>query len=55
MEVYENDKLVIPDKYKSMSVAELENEKNKMLSQIMSENRPKKPIKTNKRKIVFNY
>ena len=51
----ENDKLVIPEKYKSMSVSELKREEKKVLADILKQERPKKTAKTNKRKIVFNY
>lgn len=55
MLAYENDILVIPEKYKNMSVSELEKEKEKLLKQINSEDRPKKTVKNNKNNIVFKF
>ena len=51
---YENDVLVIPEKYKNMSIPELENEKIKLLNELIISERPKKTIKENKNNIVFN-
>jgi len=55
MEVYENDTLIIPEKYKKMSVSELEKEKARMLQRITSSERPKKTAKKNRNNITFNF
>ena len=55
MIAYENDTLVIPEKYKKMSVSELEKEKKKVLKEINVSERQKKVIKKNKHHIVFNF
>ncbi len=55
MAVYENDVLEIPEEYKRMSVSELEKEKERLLQEIYSKERPKKQVKANKRNIVFNF
>ena len=55
MEVYENDKLVIPKKYKKMSISEIEKEKDLLLKQILLSDRPKKVIKKNKNNIVLRF
>ena len=55
MEVYENDKLIIPEKYKKMSMSEIEREKNKLLKEILLSERQKKVIKSNKNNITFNF
>lgn len=54
---YENDVLVIPEKYKNMSISELENEKIKLLNEIIILERPKKVIKVNNNNnnIVFKF
>ena len=39
--MYENDKLIIPEKYRKMSVSELRYEKEKLYVQIKKENRDK--------------
>lgn len=52
---YENDVLIIPEKYKNMSVSELEKEKMKVLQKINASERPKKPVKRNENNIVFNF
>ncbi|MCM1387258.1 MAG: hypothetical protein NC231_08030 [Bacillus sp. (in: Bacteria)] len=52
---YENDVLIIPEKYKNMSGSELEKEKMKVLREINNSERPKKNIKRNKNNIVFNF
>ena len=52
---YENDVLVIPEKYKNMSISELENEKIKLLNKLMISERHKKVTKENKNNIIFNY
>ena len=46
---------VSPNEYKKMSVSELEKEKERLLQEIYSKERPKKQIKTNKRNIIFNF
>ena len=55
MELYENDILIIPEKYKNMSISELEREKNKLLKKIIISERPKKIIKENKNNITFKF
>ena len=55
MAMYENDILMIPNEYKKMSVSELEKEKERLLQEIYSKERPKKQIKTNKRNLIFNF
>ena len=55
---YENDVLVIPEKYKNMSISELENEKIKLLNELIILERPKKVIKVNNNNnnnIVFKF
>lgn len=39
--MYENDKLIIPEKYRKMSVSELRYEKEKLYTQIQRENKEK--------------
>lgn len=55
MAVYENDTLIIPEKYKRMSVSELEEEKKKILNEINISGRTKKIIKENKNNIIFSF
>lgn len=55
MAAYENDTLVIPERYKKMSVSELEKEKIKVLREIEVSERPKKAMKKNKNNIVFKF
>lgn len=55
MAAYENDTLVIPERYKRMSVSELEMEKKKLLKEIQSSQRPRKVIKENKNHIIFKF
>lgn len=55
MAAYENDNLVIPEKYKKMSVSELEIEKKRMLKELLSSDRPKKVVRKNKNNIVFKF
>lgn len=55
MTAYENDTLVIPEKYKKMSVSELEKEKETMLREILKSERPKKSMKKNKNNIIFKF
>ena len=55
MVTYENDTLVIPERYKKMSVSELEEEKIKVLKEISISEAPKKAIKKNKNNIVFKF
>lgn len=52
--IHENDILIIPDKYKNMSIEELNIEKDKMLKEIKKQNCEKKQIKENKNNIIFN-
>ena len=52
---YENDTLEIPERYKKMSVSELEKEKTKVLKEINVSDRPKKVIRKNKNNIVFRF
>ena len=54
--IYENDKLIIPEKYRKMSVSELRYEKEKLYTQIQKErksNVQSKPIKSNS--VVFHF
>ena len=53
--IHENDILIIPDKYKNMSIEKLNIEKDKMLKEIKTQDRNKKQIKENKNNIVFNF
>lgn len=55
MVVCENDKLLIPKKYKEMSIPEIDMEKKKVLKEFRSQLRPKKRISTNKNGILFNF
>ena len=55
MAVYENDTLIIPEKYKRMSVSELEEEKKKILNELNISGRTKKIIKENKNNIIFSF
>lgn len=55
MTVYENDTLVIPERYKKMSVSELEKEKSKILEELELSERPKKTVKKNRNNIVFKF
>lgn len=55
MVAYENDTLEIPERYKKMSVSELEKEKTKVLKEINVSDRPKKVIRKNKNNIVFRF
>lgn len=52
---YENDILIIPVKYKNMSIPELECEKIELLQEINSVERQKKIIKQNQNNIVFKF
>ena len=49
--IYENDILIILEKYKNMSIEEIELDKNKILKELKNE---KKQIKENKNNIIFN-
>lgn len=51
----ENDIIIIPEKYKKMSLAELETEKEEVLKDLLSGARPKKTIKENKNNICFRF
>ena len=53
--IHENDILIIPDKYKNMSIEKLNIEKDKMLKEIKTQDRKKKQIKENKNNIIFNF
>lgn len=55
MMAYENDTLIIPEKYKKMSLAELEIEKKEVLKELLSVDRPKKIVKENKQGIRFEF
>jgi hypothetical protein len=55
MVAYENDILVIPEKYKKMSVSELEREEKKVLGELLSSERPKKTVRKNKNNITFMF
>lgn len=55
MIAYENDTLVIPEKYKKMSVSELEKEKEKVLREVLKTERTKKNEKKNKKNIIFHF
>jgi hypothetical protein len=46
MQAYENDILIIPDKYKKMSVSELEREEKRLLEKSLASKRTKKVVKT---------
>lgn len=52
MTAYENDTLIIPEKYKKMSVSEIEREKVRMLKEILSAERPRKEKNSS---IVFKF
>ena len=54
--IYENDKLIIPEKYRKMSVSELRYEKEKLYTQIKKEkkaNAQSKSIKSNS--VIFHF
>ena len=55
MTTYENDVFVIPEKYKNMTVSELEKEKMKVLQKVNASERIRKTVKKNKKNIVFNF
>ena len=55
MMAYGNDILIIPEKYKKMSVSELEIEKRKALKDLLSAERPKKFVKDIKKSICFRF
>ena len=55
MIAYENDNLVIPKRYKNMSVSQLEKEKTKILKKLLEEKKPEKKAKTNNSRIIFNF
>lgn len=52
MTAYENDILIIPEKYKKMSVSEIEREKERMLKELLSTERPRKEKNSS---IVFRF
>ena len=54
--MYENDKLVIPEKYREMSVTELRNEKEKIYIQIKKENSAEtQSTPTQNKNIIFHF
>lgn len=54
--MYENDKLMIPERYKKMSVSELRYEKEKLYGQIKKENKTNISPKTSEHKsVVFHF
>ena len=55
MAVYENDTLVIPQKYKRMSASEIEVEKEKVLRKLVMSERSVKEQKKNKKGIMFKF
>ena len=55
MVAYENDTLIIPERYKKMSVSELEKEKIKLLEELAGSERPKKTMKRNKNNIILKF
>ena len=55
MVAYENDTLIIPERYKKMSVSELEKEKIKVLEELAGSERPKKTMKRNKNNIILKF
>ncbi|MBQ8640258.1 MAG: hypothetical protein IJ468_14005 [Lachnospiraceae bacterium] len=55
MAAYEDDTLVIPERYKKMPVSELEEEKGKIWNEIMHSDRPEKKVKQNKKNVIFNF
>ncbi len=55
MKIYENDDLVISQKYKAMSISELEEEKDRLLRVLRVTDRPKKKIGKNKNNIIFRF
>ena len=55
MIAYENNTLIIPQKYKKMSVPEHEIEKKKVLKEILASDRQKKVVRKNKNNIVFKF
>lgn len=52
MTAYENDTLIIPEKYKRMSVSEIKREKERMLKKILLTERPRKEKSSS---IVFKF
>ena len=55
MVAYENDTLIIPERYKKMSVSELEKEKIKVLEELAGSEIPKKTMKRNKNNIILKF
>ena len=54
--IYENDKLMIPDRYKKMSVSELRYEKEKLFEQLKKETKTNAQKKSCKDKsVVFHF
>lgn len=54
MKIYENDDLVISQKYKAMSISELEEEKDRLLRVLRVSDRPKKKIGKNKNNLNYS-
>lgn len=56
--IMENDRLNIPEEYRKMSVAELEQEAKRVMTELSkqsSEKKDKKKAVNGKREIVFNF
>lgn len=56
--IMENDRLNIPEEYRKMSVAELEQEAKRVMTELSkqsSEKKEKKKAVNGKREIVFNF
>ena len=54
--IFENDKLNIPDKYKKMSVSELQNEKERIYTKIKTQtNKKNKKMEYQKNAILFHF
>ena len=52
--VHENDKLVIPEKYRAMSVAELQKEKEKLLKTMPVKDASEQSKKMQRCSVLFN-
>lgn len=52
--VHENDKLVIPEKYRAMSVAELQKEKEKLLKTMPVKDASERSKKMQRCSVLFN-
>lgn len=55
MITYENDNLIIPKKYKNMSAAQLEKEKEKTLKKLLGQKKPTFKVKSKQGSIKFNF